>query len=417
MRASEGVGVVEDWVAAWFGETIAGWSGPLLIATIVVLAYFVARRLMMPLAEGAAKRSRTRWDDVMVKHHVVARLVPIAPLLAAGRGVALIDGLNPQTVRFLERLAMALIVMVVARVFGALLSAVNEIYSGFAISQGRPIKGYLQVLKIVVYGAAGIVLVAALLDQSPWFFLSGLGAMTAVLLLIFRDTLLSFVAGIQLTSNDLIRVGDWIEMPQFNADGDVVDISLNVVKVQNWDSTVTVIPTHKFLEHSFKNWRSMFEAGGRRIKRALRVDVTSVRFLTTADVERLSRLVLLKDYLATKLAEVREYNKSAVPTEFADILANGRHLTNIGTFRAYIVSYLRQHPGIHQGKILMIRQLDSTPEGLPLEIYAFSSDTGWIAYETLQADIFDHLFAVAPEFGLRVFQAPAGSDIGRLKVD
>lgn len=390
------------------------WSAPLAIAIVALLTFVLARQVVLPLAFRVARRSRLAWDDVLVKHRVLTRLVPIAPLLVLGRGVGLIVGLDPQLVRFVERMALALIIVVVVRALGALLTAVNEIYSGTPHGPSRPIKGYLQGLKIIMYSGAAIIMVSALLDQSPWLLLSGLGAATAVLLLIFRDTLLSFVAGIQLTTNDLIRVGDWIEMPQFNADGDVVDISLNVVKVQNWDRTVTVIPTHKFLENSFKNWRAMFESGGRRIKRALRIDMSSVRFLDEADIARLSRIAALREYLQEKLAELEAYNRAHVPPDVGDVLVNGRHLTNIGTFRTYVEGYLRRHPGVHQGIIMIVRQLEPTPEGLPLEIYAYTSETGWVAHERIQADIFDHLLAVAPEFGLRVFQAPTGADLARL---
>nr|WP_263429523.1 mechanosensitive ion channel family protein [Nannocystis pusilla] len=314
-------------------------------------------------------------------------------------------------------MALAVIVLVAVRAFGALLTAVNEIYTRHPQALGRPIKGYLQGLKVLAYIGAAIVVIATLLDQSPWYLLSGLGAMTAILLLIFRDTLLSFVAGIQLTTNDLIRVGDWLEMPQFDADGDVVDISLNTVKVQNWDATITVIPTHKFLENSFKNWRGMFEAGGRRIKRAINIDVSTVRFLTPEEIERMSRVVVLREYMAAKTREVEAHNRAAVPADAADLPVNGRRLTNLGTFRAYIEAYLRAHPRIHQERIRIVRQLHPTPEGVPLEIYVFTRDTAWVAYEGIQADIFDHVLAVAPEFGLRVFQAPAGSDLARLAGD
>jgi len=407
------VGHVTD--EAWFGipELHAG-SGALTVLAVALAVQVLARRVALPLVLRVVQRSRTSWDDVLVKHGVLARLVPIAAVVVVGRGVGLIVGLDAALVHFVERMALAVILLVAVRAFGALLTAVNEIYTRHPQALGRPIKGYLQGLKVLAYIGAAIVVIAALFDQSPWYLLSGLGAMTAILLLIFRDTLLSFVAGIQLTTNDLVRVGDWLEMPQFDADGDVVDISLNTVKVQNWDATITVIPTHKFLENSFKNWRGMFEAGGRRIKRAINIDVSTVRFLSPAEIERLSRVVVLREYMAAKTRELEAHNRATVPADAADLLANGRHLSNLGTFRAYIEGYLRVHPRLHQGRIQIVRQLHPTPEGVPLEIYVFTSDTAWVAYEGIQADIFDHVLAVAPEFGLRVFQAPAGSDLARL---
>jgi miniconductance mechanosensitive channel len=234
-----------------------------------------------------------------------------------------------------------------------------------------------------------------------------------VILLIFRDTILSFVASIQIAMNDMVRIGDWIEMPKFGADGDVVDIALHTVKVQNWDKTITTIPTHALIADSFKNWRGMSEAGGRRIKRAINVDMSSVRFLEPAEIERLGRWELLADYIAGKTESIRAYNdgRSLPP----DVLPHVRRLTNLGTFRAYVVEYLRAHPDTHKGLTLMVRQLDPTAHGLPLQVYVFTSDTAWIAYEGIQSDIFEHLLAVLPEFGLRVFQQPTGADVQALR--
>jgi miniconductance mechanosensitive channel len=233
-------------------------------------------------------------------------------------------------------------------------------------------------------------------------------------MLIFRDTILSFVAGIQLVNNDLVRVGDWIEMPQFNADGDVVDISLIAVKVRNFDSTSTLIPTHKFLDNAFKNWRGMFESGGRRIMRSIYVDMTTIRFLTAAEIERFERFVLLRDYIRGKRDEIATWNAEHCPADATDISANARHLTNVGTFRAYISEYLRRHPDVHQERMFLIRQLEPTSKGLPLQVYIFLRETRWVYYEGIQSDIFDHMLAVAPEFGLRVFQEPSGYDFAHL---
>jgi miniconductance mechanosensitive channel len=255
------------------------------------------------------------------------------------------------------------------------------------------------------------VVVAALLDQSPFLFLSGIGAMTAVLLLVFRDTLLSLVAGIQLTNTDLVRVGDWIEMPKYGADGDVIDIALYTIKVQNWDKTITSIPTHKLIDDSFKNWRGMSESGGRRIKRSIYLDKNTVRFLTEAEVERFKRFRLLKDYIDAKEVELREYNARIGAT---DEHVNLRRMTNIGTFRAYIVNYLKNHPNIHHGMTLLVRQLDPTPNGVPIQIYGFTNETAWGTYEDIQSDIFDHIMAIVPEFGLRLFQNPSGEDLRKL---
>jgi miniconductance mechanosensitive channel len=290
----------------------------------------------------------------------------------------------------------------------SLLSAGGELYSASPLSKGRPIKGYIQAIKIVLYLLGAIIATAALTGQSPLIMLSGFAAFSAVLLLVFRDTILSFVASSQIATYDMMRVGDWIEMPDYGADGDVVDIGLHTIRVQNWDKTITTIPTHKFLTDSFKNWRSMSQSGGRRIKRSLHIDMNSVRFLEDSDIERFEKFVLLKDYIQQKKKELEEYNAARVGN--TSLVANARQLTNIGTFRAYVVRYLRDHPKIHQRMTLMVRQLDPTPEGLPLQIYVFSNDVDWVRYEGIQSDIFDHIIAIVPEFGLRVFQTPSGRD-------
>ena len=276
----------------------------------------------------------------------------------------------------------------------------------------KPIKGYLQVLGILLYLIAGLLIVATLMDRSPLLFLSGIGAMTAVLLLVFRDTILSLVASVQLTSNDMIHVGDWIEMPKFGADGDVIDVALHTVKVQNWDKTITTIPTHALIAESFKNWRGMQDAGGRRIKRAIHVDLSTVRFLEDDEIDAFGRWELLGDYIARKRRELGEHNARVGGS--GDATSGARRLTNVGTFRAYVERYLRAHPGVHADMTLLVRHQQPTELGLPIEIYCFTNTTEWAAYEGIQADIFDHVLSIVPQFGLRTFQSPAGADVAGL---
>jgi miniconductance mechanosensitive channel len=252
-----------------------------------------------------------------------------------------------------------------------------------------------------------VVILATLMNRSPLIFLSGIGAMTAVLLLVFKDTLLSLVASVQLTSNDMVRMGDWIEMPKYHADGDVIDMALHTVKIQNWDKTITTVPTSKFIEDSFKNWRGMSDSGGRRIKRSVAIDQGTIRFLTDTEIERLKGFVLLREYVQRKEDELAAYNLS-IGEDVGTV--NRRRLTNVGTFRTYVVEYLRHHHKIHQDRTLLVRQLAPGPHGLPIEIYAFANDTAWVAYEDIQSDIFDHIIAILPEFGLRLFQHPTGED-------
>ncbi len=339
------------------------------------------------------------------------RLAWGVPVLVWYLGLDLIPHLPTDVVLVVRRVLLASAVVILVRSADAALDGVNRIYHTLPQAKERPIKGFLQVANVVAHLAGLILVVAILLDRSPLIFLSGLGAMTAVLLLVFRDTLLSLVAGIQMTTNDLIRVGDWIEMPQFGADGDVVDIALNSITVQNWDRTLTFIPTHKFLEHSFKNWRGMQEAGGRRIKRSFYLDQTTIRFLEPEEVDRFERWELLSDYIEAKRKEVEEHNRCHPAREGEVDVPHHRRLTNVGTFRAYLIEYLRTHPQVRQDMILLVRQLQPGPEGFPIEVYVFGADTRWVQHEALQADIFDHILAVVPEFDLRIYQKPSGMDV------
>jgi miniconductance mechanosensitive channel len=293
-------------------------------------------------------------------------------------------------------------------VFFALLDAMHLIAQRRGQSARMPIKGFVQALKLVATVIGLILILATILNKSPVYLLSGLGALTAVLLLVFRDAILGFVAGIQISVNNLVQVGDWIEMPKAGADGDVIDVSLTTVKVKNWDKTITTIPTYSLISDSFKNWRGMAETGGRRIKRAFNLDVQSIRFADEALVARWEKIDLLKGYLKQKRDEIEKANHD----RGADltILGNGRRITNVGTFRAYCMAYLRAHPQIHQDLTFLVRQLAPTEHGLPIEIYVFSKDIRWAYYEAIQADIFDHLLAVIGEFDLRIYQQPSGRD-------
>jgi miniconductance mechanosensitive channel len=401
---------LEAWIVAY------PWASALLIAAAVLLVgeilHRVVRRTILRLLEHIARQTPQQWDQALFDARLPQRLAWGVPVLVWYSGANVVPYLPPDVLLVIKRVLMATLVVIVVRAFDALLDGVNRIYMLNPRARERPIKGFLQVANVVAHIAGLILVVATLIDRSPVIFLSGLGAMTAVLLLIFRDTLLSLVAGVQITTNDLIRVGDWIEMPQFQADGDVVDIALNSVTVQNWDKTFTVIPTHKFLEHSVKNWRGMTAAGGRRIKRAIHVDQSTIRFLTDEEIERFGRWELLGEYIRRKREEIAAYNRSRAGGDGA--VPHHRKLTNVGTLRAYLIEYLRAHPNVHQGMTLLVRQLQPGPEGLPMEIYVFSNDIGWVAYEGIQADIFDHVLATLPAFGLRVFQKPSGADLTAL---
>lgn len=343
------------------------------------------------------------------RYGFIARLANVVPALVISAGIALVPDLPESMVTIVRNVANAFIILCVAMAVSNLLDMANQVYQRRADAINRPIKGYLQVLKIVVYALAVLLMIAVLLDRSPLILLSGVGALAAVLMLVFQDTLLSLVASVQISSGDIVRVGDWVEMPQLNADGDVIDIALHTVKVQNFDKTITTIPTRRFITDPFKNWRGMQESGGRRIKRALYLDQTSVRFLSAEEKQHLSNFYLLDEYLRRKQSELDEWNASLA--ERGKVPVNTRRITNLGTFRAYVDRYLRSHPHVHQGMTLLVRHMAPGPEGLPVEIYCFTNTTAWAAYEGIQADIFDHLLAILPEFGLRVFQQPSGADM------
>ncbi len=385
------------------------------LATLMVLVWLVnllTRRLLARSLAQAARAAFTQWDTSLLGRGVISRLAQVVPALTVYYGISFVSGLPTVVVPVVRGVASAYVVLTIALAIGNLLNAFGQLYEQRdpERARARPIKGYLQLIKIIVYLVTAILIIATLFNRDPLLLLSGLGAMTAVLLLVFKDTLLSLVASVQLSTHDMLRVGDWIEMPQLNADGFAIDISLHTVKVQNWDKTITTVPTWRLISESFKNWRGMFESGGRRIKRALYIDQASVRFLDTEERERLRRFALIDGYLDRKQAELERHNETLI-AEGKDPV-NARRVTNIGTFRAYVQAYLQSHPRIHQEMTMLVRQLQPGPTGLPLEIYCFTSSTAWAEYESIQADIFDHLYAILPEFGLRVFQQPSGADVG-----
>ncbi len=378
------------------------------IITLAYVCHFIARKFLLAGVRYMVKKTQTEWDDYLLKRKFFSRLSHLAPALV----IYLTAYLFPSVQEMLQRISMVYMILAGLLAVNGLLTAATDIYSTFEISRQRPIKGYVQVVKIILAVAIAIIAVSTLMDKSPWILLSGLGAMTAVLLLVFKDSILGLVAGIQLSANDMVRIGDWIEMPRYGADGDVIDVSLNTVKVQNFDKTITTIPAYSLISDSFKNWRGMNESEGRRIKRAIHIDMASIRFCTPEMLDDFERFQLLTDYLKAKRLEVSEYNRE-IGTDTSRLI-NGRNLTNVGTFRAYLEAYLRAHPKIHTEMTFLVRQLPPSDNGLPIEIYVFSNDQNWIRYEAIQADIFDHLLAVVPEFGLRLFQRPTGADIQHL---
>ena len=396
--------LVDQGIEAGVAAIAAVATGVLVVVILAVVANVVAKRLLLRAVLGLAGRTETNWDDVLTERRVFHRLARIAPALVVYFFSPAVLGADSSAARLVTAGCLLYSVVVVVSVLDGLLSATVDIMRGFPVGGRLPLTSFAQVAKLVLYGVAFIVALSVIIGESPALLFSGLGVMTTVLMLVFKDPILGFVAGIQLSANQMVTPGDWIEMPKYGADGDVLEVALTTVKVQNFDKTITTVPTYALISESFKNWRGMSESGGRRIKRAINIDMSSIRFCDDTMLERLSKLHYMADYLAQKRREIETWNAGHEGEPATSL--HPRRLTNIGTFRAYIVAYLRHHPKIHPQLTFLVRQLAPTVHGLPVEIYVFSTDQNWINYEGIQSNIFDHLLAVVPEFDLRVYQIP-----------
>ena len=378
-----------------------------LIAIVVIslTARAIIRFLVVKVFTRVAKRTKYVSDDIFLKNRLFHRGANLAIPIT----ISLLGGSLPSDTHLLDKIASVTGILVFVLLIDSLLNSIDEIYNRYEVSKIRPIRALLQVVKVVVIIVCGIAAVAVLIGESPMVLLGGIGAMTAVTSFIFKDAILGFVAGIQLTTNDMIRIGDWIEMPKNSADGTVVELSMTTVKVENFDKSITSIPAYSLVSDAFINWRGMENAGGRRIKRALYIDAADIRLCDDEMISRFRSMTLLRDYIDNKLREIEAYNK-AHQVDLSEPV-NGRRITNIGTFRAYILQYLKQHTGIHKELTMMVRQLEPDDRGVPLEIYAFTNTVNWAEYEGIQSDIFDHLYSVVSEFGLHIYQKPSGADI------
>ena len=404
-------------IKSWLVNEGIGANNAFIISTalsvvfVIILAYLsnlIAKKILLKGLNIIALKTKTKWDDYLIKHRLFIRLSHLSPALV----IYLFAPVLPFAQAWICKLCLSYMILIGLLVIESLLNSTDDIYRSFDISKQKPIKGYIQVVKIFLYVTAGIFIISTLMEKSPWGLLSGLGAFTAILLLIFKDSILGFISSIQLSSNNMVQIGDWIEMPKYGADGDVIDVSLNTVKVRNWNKTITTIPTYALISDSFKNWRGMEESGGRRIKRAINIDMNSIKFCTREMLDRFEKFQFINDYIKQKQEEIVRYNKEySIDTSE---LINGRNLTNIGTFRAYVAAYLHHHPKIHDDMTFLIRHLPPTQNGLPVEIYVFSKDQEWAKYEAIQADILDHILSVIPQFDLRVFQNPSGADFRAL---
>jgi miniconductance mechanosensitive channel len=400
--------LTQQGISQQFADLIGLAATIIILLFIAYISYWLTKHFMVRLVEIVFQRSKNTWDDALVKHGFVRRLSFLMPIIVIYMSADLMLPDQAMAPELFKRLAMVFFVFAGVWMLDSILLATREIYSKSEMAVHRPIRGYLDAIKIIAYVMAGIFIVSILTDQSPWGILSILGGFTVVLMLVFKDTILGFVASIQLSGHDMVRVGDWIEMPKYGADGDVIDVTIHTVKVRNWDKTITTIPTYSLVSDAFKNWRGMSESGGRRIKRSIHIDMSSIKFCSDDLLNKFKKFDLIKDYIIQKQEEITDYNKEQ--TTDTEQLINGRRQTNIGVFRAYIVAYLKNHSKIHQGMTFLVRHLDPTQNGLPVQIYVFSNDQVWANYEAIQADIFDHLLAAVPEFELRVFQNPTGFD-------
>ena len=383
-------------------EGIAPILAQLIFALVAVaLSYLltlITRRILIIQLSRWFKRTSNQYDDFILDHNllrVVARIIPGLVFYA-------VAPLFPALAVWIQRLSFGYVVLIVAFILSGVLDVLHDIYKTTEGSNERPITGYVQIVKIIIFIFVAILVISILIDQSPWVLLGGLSALTAVIMLVFQDTILGLVASIQLTYNKMLAIGDWIEMPNYNADGELLEVTVNTVKVQNWDKTITTIPTYKLIADSFRNWRGMEESGGRRIKRSIYIDMRSVRFCDEAMLERYGDMRFLKDYIREKREEIQIYN-AELGVEIDDLI-NGRWLTNIGTYRIYMLNYLHNHPQVSQEMTLLARQLQPTENGLPLEVYFFCTEQRWAQFESIQADIFDHFLAILPVFDLWVFQ-------------
>lgn len=384
----------------------------IVFALLLLVAFgmdFICRFILLRVVAALVKRTRVTWDDILLDRSVLVHLSRmVAPLVLSITLPMAFDGVQSVTLTLIGRLCHILILVTFLSFVNSLLKAIYTVYSAQERFRDRPLKGLLQTVQVALWFVGGIVVIALLLDKSPLSLLAGLGASAAVLMLIFKDSIMGVVSGVQLSANDMLKVGDWIAMPKYGADGTVIEVTLNTVKVRNWDNTITTIPPYLLVSDSFQNWRGMTESGGRRVKRSVNIDMNSVRFCTPQMLDKYRRIKLLADYIDQTEQVIKAYNAEQEIDN--SVLVNGRRQTNLGVFRAYLSAYLHNLPGVRDDMTLLVRHLQPTDHGIPIELYFFTRTTEWGAYEKIQADVFDHLLAIVPEFDLCVFQSPTGAD-------
>ena len=415
--------VVDEWMygvlreLGFSVETADVWDRWVVLGFIVAIAFvsdFGCRQLLLRVVKRIVARTKATWDDILFEDRVLRRLCHIVPPVLIYFLLPLAFPPESGMVAFVLKLLLIYVIAVVLRFVNAFLKALHDVADQKEELQGKPLKGLMQTGQVIAFFVCIILIISILIDKSPARLLAGLGASAAILMLVFKDSIMGLVSGIQLTANDMLHVGDWISMSKYGVNGRVTEVTLNTVKVRNWDNTIVTVPPYLLISDSFQNWRPMQDSGGRRVMRSVNIDMNSVRFCTPEMLDRFRKIRLLKDYIDETERLIAESNEQA-GVENDPEPVNGLHQTNLGVFRAYLERYLRSLAGINQEMMLMVRQLQPTEKGLPVELYFFSKVTEWTVYEKVQADVFDHVLAVIPEFGLRVFQNPAGSDVRDLK--
>ena len=415
--------VVDEWMygvlreLGFSVETADVWDRWVVLGFIVAIAFvsdFVCRQLLLRVVKRIVARTKATWDDILFEDRVLRRLCHIVPPVLIYFLLPLAFPPESGMVAFVLKLLLIYVIAVVLRFVNAFLKALHDVADQKEELQGKPLKGLMQTGQVIAFFVCIILIISILIDKSPARLLAGLGASAAILMLVFKDSIMGLVSGIQLTANDMLHVGDWISMSKYGVNGRVTEVTLNTVKVRNWDNTIVTVPPYLLISDSFQNWRPMQDSGGRRVMRSVNIDMNSVRFCTPEMLDRFRKIRLLKDYIDETERLIAESNEQA-GVENDPEPVNGLHQTNLGVFRAYLERYLRSLAGINQEMMLMVRQLQPTEKGLPVELYFFSKVTEWTVYEKVQADVFDHVLAVIPEFGLRVFQNPAGSDVRDMK--
>lgn len=410
---------IEDWLRHSLGvdPDMTQWLKMLILFIGMILFamifWWVGQWIIHRFVERLVRRTSATWDDVLAEKGVFRKLGHIVPaaVISVFTPIVLTD--YPTYVPFIEKLMGAFITLVIIRVVVSAIAAANVFLSRSPKYKDKPVASFTQLAIILFWFVGVMIILSIILGQNPIYMFSALGAVSAVLLLIFKDTILGFIASIQVTINDMVRIGDWVSMPQYGADGDVIEINLTTVKVKNWDKTISTIPTYKFVSDSFVNWRGMEEDDGRRIKRAIRFKMSTVKFCSDSDLDRFAKIERVRDYIEERRAEIEKYNREhGVDTDAS--IVNGRRMTNIGILRVYILRYLQGNPNVNQNMTCMVRQLEPTEKGVALEIYCFSKNKAWVQYEAIQGDIFDHILAAVKHFDVEVFENPAGSDFRSL---